>query len=134
MSANLQWDDDAHSIILCTFEGEFDFETYGVLEGQLPMMVREAEHRVDVIGYLSVGASLPSLKGILPELRILTNVMPPNFGIFVGVGNGFLLTNPLSLWGASLLLRWYHAEFSRKVQVAGSIEAARQQIISERAV
>jgi hypothetical protein len=132
MSARLQWDDDAHSIILCTFEAEFDFETYGVLEGQLPMMVHEVEHRVDVIGYLSAGASLPSVKGILPELRILTNVMPPNFGIFVGVGNGFLLTNPLSLWGASLFLRFYNAELERKVQVAGSIDSARRRIIAGR--
>ncbi|GAB4309310.1 MAG: hypothetical protein Kow00117_02660 [Phototrophicales bacterium] len=126
MAATLTWYTD--DIILCALEGEFDVETYGVMEGQLPMMVRESEQQVSVILYLSPGAGLPNLRGILQEIGILCNVMPPNFQIFVGVGHGFLLTNPLSVFIASMFLNRYYKRNRGRVRVAGSIEKAVQLI------
>ncbi|PJF22802.1 MAG: hypothetical protein CUN56_04135 [Phototrophicales bacterium] len=122
MSATLTWYTD--DIILCTLEGEFDVETYAVMEGKLPMMVREVDHPVSVILYLAAGAELPNLRGILQEIGILCNVMPPNFRLFVGVGHGFLLTNPLSLMIASIILNRYYKRNRGRVRVAGSIQKA----------
>lgn len=117
MPAGLIWEDETHTILCCTFEGEFGPENYGVMEGQLPMMIREVKHPVGVIFYLRRGASFPNPKAILPEMRILLNVMPPNLMGIVGVGSGFLLTNPITVRLADLVVRW---RFNGKIRVARS--------------
>lgn len=122
MPAELQWSDSAQRIIICTFTGEFGIENYGVMEGQLPMMVREVSGRVDVILHLSAGAKLPPWRGLLQEIGIITRVMPPNFGVFVGVGDGLLLRNPLSVAVGSLFVKRYYG--NGKVKVAPSVERA----------
>lgn len=126
MTASLDWHDKEKSILILRLEGEYDIETIAVLEGQLPMMVSEQPHHVDVIIYLCPGAKLPPLQGILPEMGILINVMPPNFGCIVNVGNGFLLTNPVSLWFASMLLAYYYKENKSRIHVAASVDRAVQ--------
>lgn len=105
MSATLTWEDDGQTILCCTFEGEFGPENYAVMEGQLPMVIREANHPVWVILFLSRGASFPNLKSILPEIQILFHIMPSNLQGMVGVGGGFLLSNPLGVLVASLFVR-----------------------------
>jgi hydroxymethylpyrimidine pyrophosphatase-like HAD family hydrolase len=92
------------------------------MEGALPMMVRELPHTVGVILYLSSGAKLPNLSGILQEIGILCRVMPSNFCMFVGVGEGVLLANPLSMMLASFVLKRYYKH--NQVKVARSIEQA----------
>lgn len=124
----LNWQDAEQSVILGTLRGKFGIDHYAVLEGQLPMMVREVNHRVDVILQLTRGATFP--RTILREIRILVNVMPPNFGIFVGVGSNFLLTNPLTVAGAGLLL--HGLNLSKQVCVAGSVQRAHDCIVQRR--
>jgi len=124
MTAKLTWHDDQQSIIRCTLTDDFGIENYAVMEGQLPMMVREVEHRVDVIFYLTDGAGLPPLQGFFQELGIILNVMPPNFGMFVGVADGFLLNNPLSLTVARQFIKVYYKHQSKQITVASSLENA----------
>ncbi len=99
-----------------------------MLEGQMPMMVREKRHRVDVILYLEAGAKLPPLRGLFQELRIITNVMPPNFGVFVGVGGSLLLTNPVSVGIARLLLPAVFKSQAERFLVTTSLERALQRV------
>ena len=130
MSAHLDWHDDAQSIIVCRLRGDFDVATYGVMEGQLPMLAREVDHRVDVIFYLESGANLPPLRGFLQEIGILGNVMPPNFGVFIGVGEGWLLSNPVSVAIGSVFARRYFT--SGRVLVAPALDAAVRRVLSLR--
>ena len=128
MAALLDWYDNQKSILILRLEDEYNVETIAVMEGQLPMMVAEQAHHVDVIIYLSPGAKLPPLQGMLPEMGILINVMPQNFGCFVNVGHGMLLTNPVSLWFASLLLAYYYKGNKNRIHVAASVDRAVQLI------
>ena len=130
MAAQLEWHDEDQSIICCTFTGEFGIDNYAVMEGQLPMMVREGAARVDVILHLARGASLPPLRGILQEVRIIGNVMPENFGVFVGVGAGLLLSNPVSVWiGSRFVARYFKND---RVFVASSLPDAEKLIMELR--
>jgi len=131
MPAELSWYDDSESILVCRFTGEFGIENYAVMEGQLPMMVRDGVGRVDVILHLGGGAGLPPLRGIFQEIGIIINVMPDNFGVFVGVGDGFLLGNPLSVWMGHQVVKRYYS--NGKVHVAASIPVAVQRIHQLRA-
>lgn len=124
MPATLDWRDDAQTILICRIEGDFGIDTYAVMEGQLPLMVREVEHRVDVIFHLSDGASLPPIGGLIREIDILLNVMPPNLGYFIGVGNGWFLTNPLVVALASGLKGVVFKANAPKIRVASSVENA----------
>lgn len=126
MATTLAWDDEAASIIRCDFRGKFTVDDYAVMEGDFPMMVRGASHRVDMIAILHSGASLP--RNILKELHILLRVLPPHFGMAVGVGSGFLLTNPVSVGTASLFLNIFDREMNDKLRVARSVEGARHLI------
>lgn len=128
MTVTLTWDNPEETIILCEFTGVFGIENYAALEGDLPMMVAEASHRVDVIACLMPGASLPVLRSILPEFGILTNIMPPNFGMIVGVGHGFLLTNFASIGAANVLINLYYQKAQHKIFVTASRDAARHLI------
>lgn len=132
MPAQLEWLDQNETILLCRLLDDFGIETYAVLEGQLPMMVREKDHRVDVIFYLTGGASLPPIRGLLREISILLNVMPPNLGLFIGVGSSWFLSNPLSVVVARLLLPMAFRTQSERVRVAGSLDAAKSLIIADR--
>ena len=124
MPANLEWYDQEESILLCKLVGEFGIETYGVMEGQMPMMVREKDYRVDVILHLSARAKLPPLRGLFQELSIISNVMPPNFGIFVGVGGSLFLTNPLSVGVARWLIPFVLKSSTDRFYVAASLPGA----------
>jgi hypothetical protein len=124
MPATLDWHDDVQTLLICRLEGEFGIDTYAVMEGQLPMMVREVDHRVDVIFHLSDGASLPPIGGLIREIDILLNIMPPNLGFFIAVGNGWLLTNPLAVAMASRLKGIVFKANASKIRVASSVENA----------
>lgn len=124
MTALLNWHDKRESILICRFECEFDIENYAVMVGQLPMVVRGKTQRVDVILHLAARADLPPLQGILQEMRIIYNVMPLNFGCFVGFADHFLLSNALSVGVANLLLPRYYGELARRIHVAGSLDEA----------
>lgn len=124
MVALLDWYDKKESVLMCRFEGEFGIENYGVMEGQLPMAVRGKGHRVDVILHLAAGADLPLLRGILQEIGIICNVMPPNFGCFVGCADHWLLSNSLSIGVANLLLPRYYGQLAQHIHVASSLEEA----------
>lgn len=126
MSAKLTWENDSQTMLCCTFEGEFGPENYGVMEGQLPMMIREVEHPVYLIFHLSHKASKPNLKGIMPETFIMLNIMPPNLQRIVGVGSGFLQTNPLSVGLADIFAR---RRFHGKVRIARSKNHARRLMV-----
>jgi hypothetical protein len=132
MTVTLTWEDPAQTIIRCAFSGAFDVENYAALEGDLPLMIASVSHRVDVIVCLLPGASLPSLRGLLPEIGILINIMPPNFGLLVGVGHGLLLTNPLSINIANWLIVLYYPQARDRLFVAGSYDAARRLIVRQR--
>ena len=122
MSARLVWHEDASQILVCYLEGDFDIETYAVLEGQLPMMVREAPHDVDVVFYLTNGASLPPIIGLIKELEILINVMPPNCRQFIGIAEHKLLANPIAVQIANMLKRFIFSQ-PQKIRFASSIDA-----------
>jgi hypothetical protein len=131
MTATLHWFEN--SILVCEFTGPFGVENYAVMEGQLPMTVREKTERVDVIFHLKRGAGLPNLKGIMPEIRILTNVMPPNFGVFVGVGEHFLLGNAVAvLLAGQMVKRVLKGTLKDKVFVASSLPQAQKLILAKR--
>jgi len=124
MPVELIWYDQAETILLCKLVGEFGIEGYGMLEGQMPMMVREKEHRVDAIFHLTADAKLPPWRGLFQELSIISNVMPPNFGVFVGVGSSLFLTNAVSVAIARLLLPMAFRAQAERFQVATSLPAA----------
>ena len=128
MSATLIWHDVRQSVLICRFEGEFGVDNYAVLEGQLPMEVREQDHRVDVILHLAEGADLPPLRGILQEIGIICRVMPENFGVFVLVGHGFMLTNPFSLFVATVFKNMYYKKLSNRIYVAKNVVSAWRRI------
>jgi hypothetical protein len=101
MGAQLDWFDE--SILICRLKGAFDYETYGVLEGQLPPMIASADDRVDLILYLTRGAALP--RAPLREAAILLNILPQNAGVVVGVAESLWLSNWVSVGLASIALR-----------------------------
>lgn len=126
----LNWHDAEQTVLLCELHGQFGVESYAVMEGQLPMQVREQPHRVDCIVKLMPGATLP--EGLLREIGILTRVMPRNFGMFVGVGNTFLLTNPLSVAVGQLFVSACFRQLGDRVRVADSVAAAVKLIATDR--
>lgn len=133
MPIDFTWHDTDKTILLCALTGAFTVESYGQLQGKLPMSVRERAVRVDAILYLKRGAKLPDRRSLLRELAILTQVMPPNFGLFVGVGDGWLLNNPLSVVIAEQFLhRYYPAHLRGRIRAAGSLPDAAQIIATSR--
>lgn len=122
ISARLVWHDDSSQILVCNLEGEFGFDTYAVLEGKLPMMVRDSSHHVDIVFYLTKGASLPPITNLIKELEILMNVMPPNCRQFVCIAENNLLSNPFVVQIANVLKRIIFSQ-PRKICFASSIEA-----------
>lgn len=127
MPATLSWHDDKQTILVCTFTDGFGIDNYAVLEGQLPMLVREKPHQVDVIFYLAKGSQLPNLSGILQEIGIICRVMPENFNYLILVGNGLLLTNPISIAIATWFKNRYYQNLNHKIHIASSLDSAIEQ-------
>ncbi|NDJ62570.1 MAG: hypothetical protein GYB67_15690 [Chloroflexi bacterium] len=130
MAAHIGWVDDAQSILLCRIDNLRGPDAYVVLAGQIPLVMRRAGHRVDLILVLGPGAPLP--RGALQEAAILLRILPPNFGICVAVGGHWLLTNRLSLWLAPRLLRRWRPLLAQRVRFAASPTQARDLILAER--
>lgn len=124
MASQTEWVDDTKTVILLRIIEDFGIEDYGVMEGQIPMMVREVDHNVDVILVLTPGAKLPPVRGLLREIEILLNVMPPNFGKFIGVGEGWLLSNSVAVAFGRVFINYYFGDRSSHIRIAPTVAAA----------
>jgi len=59
MPITLSWFDDKHSIILCTFEGQWTWQEYTYLEKNIWDFIENADYRIDILADWSLSAGFP---------------------------------------------------------------------------
>jgi hypothetical protein len=128
MPLHVYWDNHEKTIIRCEADGLWTWDEYHQALDQIAAMMREVEHRVDLMNIRGNDRASMPRGSAMPHFKRAMKIMPPNRGLMV------LVTN--SAFGKSMVsvfLKVYGQISGDRLVMAGSIEEAYRRIAEDRA-
>jgi hypothetical protein len=126
MPFHTYWDDLEKSIICCEGEGHLTWDEFHPALDRIAEMMKEVDHRVDLIIVQQHGASMPRSSG-MPHYRRAFTVLPSNWGLMVMVSKTTLGKSIFAIF-----LKAYNNLANGKLAMAEDTDQARKRIAEHR--
>ena len=89
MPIEIQWDDEAKTIIRENYLGQWTWDNFFAMSNQAAEMMKTVDHRVDILANMKDGI-MPTSGASMSNSRKVLLALPSNWGVIVVVTNSFV--------------------------------------------
>lgn len=125
MPIEIQWDDDAKTIIRENYLGQWTWDNFFAMSTQAAEMMQTVDHRVDILANMKDGI-MPMSGASMSNSRQVLLALPSNWGVIVVVTNSFVSV-------LASVFKQFDVQLGTKMHTTDSLEKAYQIIAADRA-
>ncbi len=125
MPIEIQWDDEAKTIIRENYLGQWTWDNFFTMSNQAAEMMQTVDHRVDILANMKDGI-MPMSGASMSNSRKVLLALPSNWGVIVVVTNSFVSV-------LASIFKQFDVQLGTKMHTTDSLEKAYQIITTERA-
>ena len=126
MPLKVEWLDTEKTIVCCTGEGSWTWDTYHETLDGIVNQFKTVQHRVDLVIDRSPGSTMPKGSS-MPHFQRAMRIMPPNVGLVV-----LVTTNTFARTIVSIFSKVYPNKDNTKLVMVGSLNEAHNRIARDR--